>query len=228
MHVGLIPDGHRRYARENNISNKESYLMSHDRIDEIIDFINKDKFEHIDENIYELTIYALSEDNLQRDEEELSVFYDALSVYLKELLENERLSVCEDEVNISFISTKKDALPKRILELSKKVREKYTGNKIDVNILLSYSGKKEIVEAASNIDNPDTDRIRDNLQLNSEIDYVIRTGDNATRECLSGFCLWQSSYSEYYHIQKNFPKVRKNDIKGAIKHYSDLRRKRGE
>jgi len=78
------------------------------------------------------------------------------------------------------------------------------------------------------VEKPPTTVLKNNLEIKSDIDYVIRTGDNPTRECLSGFPIWNSSYSEFYHINKNFPAVTPEDVKDALKHFQKLRTKRGE
>lgn len=225
MHLGIIPDGHRRYARNNNIDDRESYLLSTDRIDELVDYFNSIKQSDYIEVVDDVSVYAMSEQNLKRDDDELEVFYDALREYMTELLDFKE-QYDKGDYNFRIISTNEDSLPNDLLDLAKTVASEYCGEN-NFNVLLSYDGKKEIAQAASNVSGEiSRESIQKNLQV-SDIDYVIRSGDNVTRECLSGFPIWQSSYSEYYHLEKNFPDVEISDFEEALEHYQKLRCKKG-
>jgi undecaprenyl diphosphate synthase len=239
MHLGIIPDGHRRYARNNNISEKRSYLKSQELIDDIIERTSdsSDIF-NTGINIDEVTVYAMSEENLKRDEQELQVFYDALVHYFDYLMGDSELKyafanssgIKPENINVKIVSTARNKIPPRVMKKADQIENKFNGDKCQLNILLSYNGRKEILQSVSNIKEGDLsiDVIEDELQISSEISYVIRTGDNPTRECLSGFPIWQSSYAEYYHVKKNFPAIKSSDFKNAIEHYNKLRKKRGE
>lgn len=126
-----------------------------------------------------------------------------------------------------MISTAAERFPSHIQSLMAEVESTYNGDQMTINFLMAYSGTQEIAHAAqqaaqhqSHI-SPET--IESHLKIDSPIDYVIRTGDNPTRECLSGFALWQAAYTEYYHLEKNFPAVTLNDINQALNHYDSLR-----
>ncbi len=240
MHLGLIPDGHRRYAREHGISERRSYLLSQEHIDDIVTRCanSADPFD-VGTPIDEVTVYAMSEGNLKREDEELDIFYDALREYFAYLTEDKDLTpeaesifdrttdIERDRLNIRFISTRPGPLPHDIWEQSRQIEQDYDGDGLCLNILLSYNGRREIAQACQTATDGEPNAITANLALPSEIDYVIRTGDNPRRECLSGFPIWQSSYAEYYHLAKNFPAVTGDDIEEAITHYTALRRNRG-
>lgn len=229
MHVGMIPDGHRRYADNHNIDNKEAYLKSQDLIFESCKKFSPSDKEEIEPDVDEVTVYALSEQNLRRDKEELDIFYSAINEYMDGLLRGESLGLdIVDEVDIKFISTNLSPIPEDTVKRLEKVEDKFCGESITLNILFCYDGRKEIVEACDKTRETTKSNIWENLKLENEIDFVIRTGDNPYRECLSGFPIWQSSYSEYYHIKKNFPSINIENIKEALEHYKKLRRKKGE
>lgn len=273
MHLGIIPDGHRRYAQNNGITRQRSYLQSQHRINDIISKLDRNDEEDIDQDIEEVTIYGMSEENLKRSDEELEIFYDALREYFLQLLSvaeeyrevdlqkyssyssvmnsefvyhgvNQILSRSEAffqseqvsslsplDIDFQFVSTRMSAAPDDIQEMVNDIERVYDGS-VRVNVLFMYSGKREITQAATKISNNEkritTDEFLDHLKLQCPIDLVIRTGDNPSRECLSGFALFQSAYSEYVHVPKNFPAVDIADIKAGLDQYSKLRRKRGK
>lgn len=245
MHIGLIPDGHRRYARENEISNRRSYLEGQSLINQLTSQYTAlgSLLGKPEEEIESVTVYLLSKANLKRDDEELELLYDVMDEYLTYALEEDETDVStafreqvvekgtmldSDEVNLNFVITYPEAIPDFLLEKIEQVEQKYDGSEITVNFLTSYNGREEIVQAVSKSEYPTVQNVEDNLYIDHEIDFVVRTGDNPTRECLSGFPIWQSSYSEYYHIKKNFPAVTVSDLEMALEHYTSLRRNKGE
>ena len=79
IHVGIIPDGMRRWSKENNISLMESYLTSLENIDNIISYFFSNE-------VKILSIYSLSSDNLQRDESEVDSIIYAETLYFDKFL----------------------------------------------------------------------------------------------------------------------------------------------
>ena len=57
-----------------------------------------------------------------------------------------------------------------------------------------------------------------------EPDLIIRTSGEMR---LSGFLAWQSTYSELYFIQKNWPDFTESDLDEAIEEYNKRTRKFG-
>ncbi|MFB6204516.1 MAG: undecaprenyl diphosphate synthase family protein [Candidatus Nanohaloarchaea archaeon] len=221
MHLGVIPDGNRRYAEEKGIENEEAYREAKEVIKEIG---RKLKNQHIEE----ATFYLLSEENLKREEEELENLFSLMDNYIEEVAENYN----REGFMLNWASTNPGALPDRIREKLERLEEKFDEGEKRVNLLISYDGKRDILQASEQVANNggdfSRDQLREHLEVETDIDYVIRTGDNPTRECLSGFPLWNASYAEYYHIRKHFPAVTVDDVKDALEHFRDLRRKKGK
>ena len=66
------------------------------------------------------------------------------------------------------------------------------------------------------------------LKVKTPCDFVVRTGtEEKEREAKSGFLLWQSAYSEYYHINKFFPDVTEEDFNEAWNYFKNTKRKKG-
>lgn len=218
MHLGVIPDGNRRYARQAGISKRKAYRRATELIADIAEEIEVD----------EATFYLLSEDNLKRDEEELDTLFDLMEERIEELVE--RFS--DNDFSFNWATTKPDALPGKLREKLQDLEEEYNSGEKQMNALISYSGKQDIVQAAQKVSGNGADfskeTIRNHLQLNSDIDFVVRTGDNPTREALSDFPIWNASYAEYYHLKKHFPAVTIEDVREALDHYRQLRKKKGE
>lgn len=220
MHLGVIPDGNRRYAENNGLAKIKAYKKAKDVI--------ADSFEEVDSlpiEIEEATFYLLSEENLKRDDEELQDLFNLMEQHISEVAEK----LNEFGFAFNWVSTKPEAIPEHLQEKLRDLEEEFDNGDKTLNALISYDGKQDIVDAADNI-NGDASReeLKQNLELSSDIDYVMRTGDNPTRECLSGFPIWNASYAEFYHLKKNFPAVTSEDFKQALEHFNKLRKKRGE
>jgi undecaprenyl diphosphate synthase len=221
MHLGVIPDGNRRYAENNSLSNIKAYRKAKNVIKDI-----GQKLE--DRDIEEVSFYLLSEDNLNRSDEELEDLF--------QLLDDTITEVAKEFGDRGFVfnwaSTKPEALPDYLRDKLQSLEEEFDSGEKKINALISYSGKSDIMQASQRIAENGADfrasEMTSNLQIDSQIDFVIRTGDNPSRECLSGFPIWNASYAEYYHIKENFPAVELEDVEEALDHYQKLRRKKGK
>jgi len=120
-----------------------------------------------------------------------------------------------------------------------KIAEESTAsyNKRLVNIAIGYDGRLEIVDAVKKIAidvksgklNPEDineDLINKNLYTEGLEDpnLIIRTSGE---ERLSGFLLWQSSYSELYFCDSLWPELRKVDFLRALRSYQQRERRYG-
>ena len=95
QHIGLIHDGHRRYARrENLLSYEVSYRIGMIRFKECLSWCDELGINHV-------TSWLLSKENLSRPEEELSSYYFVLNELFQELLIDDLV----DNFKINFIGS---------------------------------------------------------------------------------------------------------------------------
>ena len=105
------------------------------------------------------------------------------------------------------------------------------------NLAIGYDGRLEIVDAIKkiykqveageiSIDDIDEEMVSKNLYTAGLEDpsLIIRTSGE---ERLSGFLLWQSSYSELYFCDSLWPELRKVDYLRAIRDYQERDRRFG-
>lgn len=223
MHLGVIPDGNRRYASNKGIKNREAYSQAKDVIKQIGKELRKSDYD-----LEEATFYLLSEENLKRDEDELETLFELLEKNLEDI----GSSFHDLGFSFNWASTKPEAVSMDVRRKLQNLEEKFEDGDRVLNLLISYSGKKDILQASRKVSENggkfSKESIKNHLEIDSDIDYVIRTGENPERECISGFPIWNSSYAEFYHVKKNFPAVEYEDIDEALIHLQNLRRKKGE
>ena len=81
-HIGLIHDGHRRYARKERLLSFEvSYKIGMTRLKECIGWCDEVGIDFI-------TSWLLSRENLSRPKEELEPYYQVLNEHFQEILKD--------------------------------------------------------------------------------------------------------------------------------------------
>lgn len=176
-----------------------------------------------------VSMWGFSTDNFKRDEEEIEGLF---RLFKKNLLEG--LSTKEEEgkkVRVRFLG-RRHLFPKEVSALFDKIEEKTEGNgPYQLNLLLSYGGREEIVDAVNALiregaKEVDEEAISDHLYTRGmpDPDMIIRTSGE---ERLSGLMPWQSCYSEFYFSEKLWPDFSREDFQAALDEYSRRRRRYG-
>lgn len=142
-----------------------------------------------------------------------------------------------NEVRVKVVG-KLDLLPDSVreaIEEAEKATEHY--DKRLFNIAIGYDGRLEIVDSIKKIVQDVKDGKLDVEDINEDVvsknlyteglddpNLIIRTSGE---ERLSGFLLWQSSYSELYFCESLWPELRKVDFLRAIRSYQQRERRFG-
>ncbi len=228
-HIGLIHDGHRRYARrENLLSYEVSYKIGMVRFKECLSWCDELGIDYV-------TSWLLSKENLSRPEEELEPYFIVLNELFEELIIDDLV----DNFKIQFIGSI-DLLPYYLKETINKLQEVRAGGEKTITIALGYGGRQEILDAIKSlvIENKEKDleelveeindeQIREHLYLPDapDIDLIIRTSGESR---LSGFLLWQSAYSEFVFQDVYWPEFRKIDFLRCLREYIQRERRFGK
>ena len=228
-HIGLIHDGHRRYARrENLLSYEVSYKIGMVRFKECLSWCDELGIDYV-------TSWLLSKENLSRPEEELEPYFIVLNELFEELIIDDLV----DNFKIQFIGSI-DLLPDYLKETINKLQEVRAGGEKTITIALGYGGRQEILDAIKSlvIENKEKDleelveeindeQIREHLYLPDapDIDLIIRTSGESR---LSGFLLWQSAYSEFVFQDAYWPEFRKIDFLRCLREYIQRERRFGK
>lgn len=225
-HIAIIMDGNRRWAKSQGKPAGFGHKAGAKTLENIVRYANKIGLKYI-------TVYAFSTENWKRAEDEVSGLMLLLQNYLAEYSkradsENIRIKVLGD------ITKFPKGTQKSILDCIERTKN----NKgVTLNIALNYGGRDEIKEAIKKI----VQDVKNNKIEESEIteelinqylytkdipdpDLIIRTSGEIR---LSGFLAWQSTYSELYFIQKNWPDFTEKDLDEAIEEYNKRTRKFG-
>jgi len=224
LHVGIILDGNRRWAKKRNLDINLGHFAGYETL-------RKTLFSFLDLDIKYLSVFALSNENAKkRSANELQYIY-SLIIKVIDILNNEPV-IKEKKVKINVIG-RLELLP---LEVRVKINELIETTKDHdqrfLNICVMYDGHAEIVDAVKNILNNNvapkdinSDLIKSYLYTKNipELDYIIRTGmEDGAR--ISGFLLWDASYAEFRFREEYWPDYNDEMLIEDLNEY--LRRKR--
>ena len=219
LHIGIILDGNRRWARSKNLMPWDGHKAGFDKL--------KDLFEAAKEaGIKELSLYCFSIQNFARDKKEVDFLMDIFAKAAKDLLKNKKIH--ENKVKIRFIG-RLYMLPEKVQKAAKEIMEA-TKDYSDyiVNFCVAYGGREEVVDAVNKIikdgvDKADEETFANYLYIQSSPDLIIRTSGE---QRLSNFLTWHSTYSELFFIDKHWPDFEKQDLFDIVDEFKEKRQRR--
>jgi tritrans,polycis-undecaprenyl-diphosphate synthase [geranylgeranyl-diphosphate specific] len=227
LHIGIILDGNRRYARKHGKRPWEGHVAGAEKVKEAIGWAKE-------LGVRELTLYSFSIENFNRPENEKKEIFRIFKNNLDKLLKDKRLG--KEDLRINFIG-RLEMFPKEIHDKMKEIMEETKDKQGHiVNFAMAYGGRAEIVDAVRKIAERAADgglmpgeidekTITDNLYLPDEPDMIIRPGGEHR---VSNFLIWQSYYSEWYFTDKLWPEFTKKDFKEAIDEFRRRERRFGK
>lgn len=228
-HIAIIMDGNRRYTKiQGNMDVNRGHELGVDTLEKVLDW-------SIDLGIEIITAYAFSTENFNRPKHEVEGLMNLFVKNFKRLVSHEKIH--NNEVKVKVVG-KLELLPDNVREAIKEAEDATCHyNKRLFNLAIGYDGRLEIVEAIKKISKDvkegkisendiNEEMVSQNLYTEGLVDpnLIIRTSGE---ERLSGFLLWQSSYSELYFCDSLWPELRKVDFLRAIRSYQERDRRFG-
>ena len=217
-HVAIVMDGNGTWSKKNNLKRRDGHQAGVKTAKKIVGY-------SIEKGIKNVTLYALSNENLARSKVELKNLFDIFFFSFSE----EKDFLFENKIKIKFIGDL-EKLPKKLRENAIYLENSTKKNKrLNLFIALNYGGKQDIKQAVKKILNKkDRNGNFENFLLSKdlpEVDLLIRTGGFKR---LSNFILWQISYAELYFTDVLWPNFNKRNFFKALDWYSSTNRKFGK
>ncbi|MDO8528554.1 MAG: polyprenyl diphosphate synthase [Nanoarchaeota archaeon] len=220
MHIAIIIDGNRRFAKKILKEPWKGHESGAERVEKLFDWCDE-------LNVKQLTLYALSIENLKRSEKEVAYLMKIFDKELRKLKEDKRLE--ERKIKIKFIG-QRELLGKDLQNLMKEIEEKTKNNdKFFITFAVAYGGRQEIIDAVKKIISENKEINEENFQdylwMPDSPDFIIRTGGEKRT---SNFLPWQSVYSEWIFLDKLWPEFEKQDLIEAIEEFNKRERRFGK
>ncbi len=226
QHVAIIMDGNGRWAQARGQPRTAGHARGADAVRDVMRAARR-------LGIPALTLYAFSEQNWDRPQDEV----DALVDLLCEHLVSERDELIDNEIRLSAIG-RLHKLPTRArarLRALMADTEQYDG--MTLTLALSYGGREEMVDAvrtlADRVANGTLDpKTIDSVTLEDElasmkvgpVDLLIRTGGE---QRMSNFLPWGAAYAELHFTDELWPDFGANSLYDAVGCYQKRERRFG-
>lgn len=204
-HIGIIPDGNRRWAASKGLAVKEGYRNGIAPAKSAC----RDLFEL---GIEEITVYIFTQENTRRPKEQVVAFCDAFIDFLG--------WIGDKDYSILVVGDSSSAVfPKEALHLTNPQEDRQ--NRRRVNFLVNYNWRWDLAVAMEKESGKQVKRrsMLENIGSSaiSMIDLVIRWGG---RNRLSGFLPVQSVYADIFMIKEMWPDYRTEHIHDALRWYA--------
>lgn len=189
-HIGIIPDGNRRWAVKNNLNKKDGYSNGIKPGFELYEIM-------LEYGIKEATFYGFTHDNTKRPSDQKEAFVKACVGAVNKLANR--------DANLLVIGNDKSSVFPKELKKYANNRVKFGRGLININFLVNYDWKWDL-KNGYNIASSDISRL----------DLIIRWGG---RRRLSGFLPVQSVYSDIYVLDEYWPDFKKDHFLEALTWY---------
>lgn len=200
-HIGIIPDGNRRWAENNGLTKEKGYKLGINPGLLLFKLCQK-------LGVKEITYYGFTTDNTKRPAKQKEAFTKACIDAVKLL--------CHEDAELLVLgNTESPCFPQELLPFTE--RKIFGKGGIKVNFLVNYGWEWDLNLSRK------TNNKRKNLDLAlqskdiSRIDLIIRWGG---RRRLSGFLPIQSVYSDFYVVDDFWPDFKPQHIYDALDWYA--------
>lgn len=220
VHLGIIADGNRRWAKENGLPKAEGHRQGLKVIEQLVAAAAKLEIPYI-------TFYVFSTENWGREKSEVD--------HIMKLAETKILKMAEkmaaNNIRLLILGTRGKVNPTltSLAEKAEKITADCTGT--TACFCFNYGGEQEIADAANiamEVDGEITPKtIREHLYHPEvpDLDMVVRTSGE---ERISGFMLWRAAYAEFMFMKKYFPEMNGEDIAMILAEYEKRNRRFGK
>lgn len=206
-HIGIIPDGNRRWALSHGFTKEKGYSYGIDPGFKL--------YEHcLELGIEEMTFYGFTQDNTKRPAEQRKAFQKACVDAVMKLADR--------DADLLVVGNNKSPLFPKELK-SYVVRKKFGRGLMRINFLVNYGWQWDLSTAFKLVtgeDNSSKHGLLNTIASRdiSRLDLIIRWGG---RRRLSGFLPVQSIYADFYVVDEMWPDYRIDHLYDALHWYEE-------
>jgi undecaprenyl diphosphate synthase len=225
-HVGIIMDGNGRWAQQRGQPRAAGHREGALSVRRTVRVARR-------LGLRALTLYAFSEQNWARPEEEV----EALMLLLREFLLNERDEILDNGIRLNAVGNL-GRLPPLVRAVLDPLRKDSADNgAMTLTLALSYGGREEIAHAARELakgvaagrispEDVTADALREHMPSLAvgDPDLVIRTGGEHR---ISNFLLYGLAYAELHFAEVLWPDFEERDLFAAIASFQKRERRFG-
>jgi undecaprenyl diphosphate synthase len=201
-HIGIIPDGNRRWAVSNGMNKQDGYNYGIDPGFELYSLC-------IENGIKELTFYGFTQDNTKRPSIQTEAFTKACIDAVEKLAN-------KDADLLVIGNTDSPLFPKELLPYTKRVT--FGKGLIKINFLVNYGWNWDLNHVHNHLEEESSFYKKIASSDISRIDLIIRWGG---RYRLSGFLPVQTVYSDFFVLDDMWPDFKHEHFYKALDWYQN-------
>ena len=225
-HVAIIMDGNGRWARERLLPRPLGHRSGMKSVRAVVEGA-------LQVGVEWLSLFAFSQENWQRPATEVGALMSLLEEYIAREVDELR----EKGVRVCVLGDLSRLVPSAAAAVERVVSETAHGDRLRLNLFISYGGRAELVRAARTIaedvaagrlapEDVGEDAIRARLFTADcpDPDLLIRTSGELR---ISNFLLWQIAYTEIFISPVLWPDFGRRELFEAIVAYQQRERRFG-
>lgn len=201
-HIGIIPDGNRRWSERRGMSKEKGYEKGVDPGLTLFKLCQQT-------GIKEVSYYGFTTDNAKRPAEQKRAFTDACIKAVKILS-------AQDAALLVLGNSDSPSFPKELMPFTR--RRTFGNGGIKVNMLVNYGWEWDLNSLKKA--NPAQKNVVNHIKSAevSRIDLIIRWGG---RRRLSGFLPVQSVYADFFVLDEYWPDFKPEHFYQALRWYQE-------
>lgn len=225
QHVSIIMDGNGRWAKERG---KERIYGHYEGVESVRACLEA----AVEEGVKYLSLYAFSEENWNRPEQEVLGLMELMMKAMKQ----ELITFMDNHIRFVVLGNRarlSDSLNATIDEM---MAQTAANDKATLILFLSYSGQWDIMQAmkkaAASLSEEDFQALKPAdfapylvTAGFPDPDLLIRTSGELR---ISNYLLWQCAYTEFYFTDVLWPDFRKPQFREALRAYAQRDRRYGK
>ena len=225
QHVSIIMDGNGRWARARGKERVFGHLEGVESVRACVEAA-------VEDGIRYLSLYAFSEENWNRPQDEVSALMELMMQYM----EKEFRTLMDNDVRFVVLGHRARLSDTLNGAIDKLMADTAANSTTTLIIFLSYSGRWDILQAMKKaaatltpeafqaLEIQDVDRYLVTAGI-PEPDLLIRTSGELR---ISNYLLWQSAYTEFYFTDVLWLDFRNPQFREAIAAYAGRDRRYGK
>jgi undecaprenyl diphosphate synthase len=222
LHVAIIMDGNRRWARARGLTDFDGHAAGVEAIRRLLQHA-------VRRGIPRLTLYAFSRENWARPDDEVSGLFDLLG----RAIANETDELRAQGVHVQVLGRLEELPDETRASIDEALARTAEGSRLHLNIAWNYAGRTELVDAvrrivASGVDPSAVDERTVSGALYTagqpDPDLLIRTGGE---QRVSNFLIWQAAYAELVFTDCLWPDFGPDQLDAALVEFARRTRRFG-
>jgi undecaprenyl diphosphate synthase len=221
-HIAIIMDGNGRWAKKRSLPRNMGHKAGAESLQKSVKTCIK-------LGILNLSVYAFSTENWKRPQEEVSF----LMKLFRDSLEKEVPSLNKNGAKIRIIGNIENLEESLQRGIKNAESETQHNSKINVNIMVNYGSRSELVSACKKIhhalqkkeiEDVNEHTFHHYLDVQEDPEILIRTSGEKR---ISNFLLWQISYAELFFVDTLWPDFGEKELLDIVLEFQNRSRRFG-